>query len=107
MHSIGDNFNFNNAVDFWELSKVKIQNLAQKLTQYHQKQLKSELQGLRKSLDYVNKCIFDGDNLETDQLLLESQIAQCQDIKFFFGEEKTDWLCIEGKPFKNSCMSRI
>ena len=58
------------------------------MTQFRQKQARSELKTLQNLLTTVNKWIFAGDNMEEDRLKLESCIEQCLDMKHFFIQDK-------------------
>ncbi len=66
-----EGFNSKFAVDCWEQMKVKIQALSQQHMQFRQKQLSSEISGLKQSLSNVNARIFNGENLEADRVRLQ------------------------------------
>ena len=54
----------------------------------------------QKSLSALNKRIYQGKCLESDHLRLEELIFQAQDRSFFADDNNPDWVCLEGKPFK-------
>ena len=78
-----DGFNGEEAITSWEHIKDKIRTLSQSQTSYRQRQMKNEFLGLRKTLCYINKRIFHGENLEIDRLQLESKIDQIKEHASF------------------------
>ena len=52
------NFNYNDLLNSWEGTKVKIQNAVQTCNKFCQKQIQQELAGLKSSLHLINKRIF-------------------------------------------------
>ncbi len=90
-----DNYNPKSPLNSWDEIKLKIQHMAQKAIHFRQSQAWSELKALKKSLKYVNKRIFGGDDLEANRILLETQIDQISDCSWF--DTKDDnWLKWEG-----------
>ena len=94
-----ENFDKNNPVDSWELIKLKIQAISQCATRYCQKQAKHEINSLQQTLREINSKIYDRDNLDKDQKLMEMCFDHCLDKHKFLleTENKNDWVCIEGK----------
>ncbi len=77
IHLVLENFDNKNLVESWEMIKLKLQALSQKVTVFHQRQTQHEITSVRITLSQINKRIFDGDNLETDRLWIESRLDQC------------------------------
>ena len=70
--------------------------------QFQQKQLLSEINGLKQYLSSVNKQIFNGKDLEQGRIRLQERLDQAKDQnRFFFSDSDRDWVCIEGKPYKS------
>ncbi len=57
------------------------------------------MKGLKASLKYVNKCLFAGDEVNEDCLLLKARIMQIKEREYFFAEssDELDWVLQEGK----------
>ncbi len=57
---------------------------------------------MQQTLKEINSKIYDRDNLDKDLKLIEMHLDHCLDRHKFFleAENKTDWVCIEGKPNK-------
>lgn len=62
------NFDSKDPLSSWENIKVKVQGLIQYRTKFRYQQAKRELASLRTSLRWINKSIYNGENLEKDRL---------------------------------------
>ncbi len=85
-----NNFDLLNPVSSWELLKVKIQARIQSLMKFYVKQVEAEMKSLKSSLRYVNKRIFQGDDLDMDRKRLEARILATQD-RIWFTSESNDY----------------
>ena len=79
-----ENFDKKDLVASWEVIKLKIQGLSQKVMRFRQKQAKCKIVALKATLRKINKRIFDGDNLEHDSRLVEACLEQCVERHKFF-----------------------
>ncbi len=59
-------FNPKNPISSWEEIKAKVQSQSHTHTKFQQKQAKIELNSLKNTLCYVNKRLYEGDNLNND-----------------------------------------
>ncbi len=79
-----ENFDKKDPVASWEVIKLKIQGLSQKVIRFRQNQVRCEIVALKATLKKINKRIFDGDNLDHDRRLVEASLEQCVERQKFF-----------------------
>ena len=93
------NWNKTDPITSWEGIKIKIQTVSQKETEYHQKQSVQELKALQRTLQYINKRIYEGEILECDKSNIEAKISPIRDREWFMwdGDRECDWALREGK----------
>ncbi len=93
------NFSTKDVCAEWESLKAKFQNYARVSMQYRIKQAKREISSFHQTLNYLNKWIYAGDNMDLDHLKVEARLSQCCD-RMQCLSDSTSWVSIEGKPFK-------
>ena len=99
-----DCFEKKNLITSWENLKVKVQQVIQQNTKFHQRQLQQEIKGLHHTLKYINLRIFQGENLESNRLWIQSKIDQLLNRSWLCDDTNDcdiDWVLHEGKMVKS------